>query len=164
MRIFTWLLVGALAGCAPEPPPPEAPVAAPAPRPSGTKKAAPKVLGGLSMPKPRPCLPPPTDAGMADEGVVASRGLGHDTVAAVMREFVPNTLRCAPEGASPSGTITVEVTVACGGTVSAVRVTDDGGLPAEMVACVRDTLTYAAFPPHDLPDGETFAYPMTFRF
>ena len=48
------------------------------------------------------------------------------------------------------------------GGLAQVRVQDDGGLDASLVTCVSDTLRYAPFPAHDLPDGETFGYPMVF--
>ena len=60
------------------------------------------------------------------------------------------------------GTLGLSITVACTGRVATVRVTDDGGLDASLVSCITDTLRYAPFPAHDLPDGETFGYPMVF--
>jgi hypothetical protein len=60
--------------------------------------------------------------------------------------------------------VLTDITVGCGGRVAAVRVLDDGGLPAEMVSCVQDTLRFAPFPPHDQPDGYTFGFPLRFSF
>lgn len=118
---------------------------------------------GLTMPPEHACLAGPTDVA-ADEGMAASVGLSEDQVRAAMDAFVGRTLRCVPDGFASDGTIAAEITVACTGRVAAVDVTDDGGMPADMVACVRDTLRYTPFPAHDMPDGYTFGYPLRFRF
>ena len=159
MRV--WVLLVGLAACeAEEVAVPEV-VAAPAPRKARTKPAS---VAGLARPAAKPCLAEPTGEGLADEGIVSSAGLDGDTVRTVMRGFVGNTLACVPAGTAPNGTLTTEIRVGCDGVVAEVRVSDPGGLPEDLVTCVRETLTYAEFPAHDLPDGYTFTYPVTFTF
>lgn len=158
------------------------PEAAPGPATSGRRGrrarsgggSAPEAAGtagsptaGLSLPPERACLAGP-DAAALGEGdepeVSASRGLSHAQVSAAMRAFVHHTLRCVPEGTQPAGTVELHLTVACTGRVARVEVLDDGGMPPELVACVPEVLAYAPFPAHDLPDGETFRYPLRFSW
>ncbi|TNE84112.1 MAG: LysM peptidoglycan-binding domain-containing protein [Deltaproteobacteria bacterium] len=127
----------------------------------GSPPEAPK-QDTLVRPKPKPCLSGPTGEGLADEGAVASTGLSYAQIKSSMDAFVPHTLRCVPEGTS--GRLETKIVVGCNGTVSAVEIGATGGLPAEVVACVKDTLTYAEFPAHALPDGEVFDYPLTFSW
>lgn len=119
----------------------------------------------LFLPAEQPCLAPPSpDLLDGDEGLLGSRGLSHAQVREAMDRFVGHTLACVPEGTTPAGTIHTRIRVACTGRVAEVTVVDGGGLPPEMVACVRETLYYTPFPAHDLPNGEVFEYPLTFRF
>ena len=79
-----------------------------------------------------------------------------------MDAFLPTLGRCV-DGAWPEGTVRTEITVACTGRVDTVRVLDGGGLDPDFVACVQDTLHYADFPAHELPDGDTFRFPARFE-
>ncbi len=138
--------------------------AAPAPRP--TRMApAPKASGhGLTRPKPQPCMAPPDGTDLADDGVVASRGLSPDQVRQTMNPHLQHTLSCAAREESwPTGSVMAELTVACDGTVAEVQVLSSEGLAEGTVACVKDVLGYAGFPPHDLPDGYTFTQPVRFN-
>ncbi len=117
----------------------------------------------LAMPPEQPCLAGPTEAEALDDeaGFSASAGLSGAQVRAALRAFEPNLGRCLSAEVPAAGTAELELTVACTGRVAGVTLVDDGGLPDALVGCVRDTLGYAAFPPHDMPDGFTFAYPVT---
>ncbi len=120
-----------------------------------------------SLPPEQPCLPPPNpdDLGEGDEPTfLASQGLSQAQVEAAMSAFVPELFPCVPSGVEPDGVLSLSIDVACTGRVSGVRVLDDDALPAELVDCVQDSLRYAAFPAHDLPDGFGFHYPLTFRW
>jgi hypothetical protein len=75
--------------------------------------------------------------------------------------FVPELIPCV-EGEAPAGTLLLDLTIACTGRVAAVAVAKDPGWPAGVVACVSDTLRYAPFPAHDLPDGEHITWPLSF--
>jgi LysM repeat protein len=145
--------------------------AATAPRRSGRRASsapAPEEGGGggaLRLPPAQPCLDGPQDGGGDGEvepAFAASRGIDPVALRAATRAFLPTLERCWPAGSSLSGTVETEITVACTGRVARVEVLDAGGLPAEVVACVADTLRYAAFPAHDQPDGYTFAHPIRF--
>jgi murein DD-endopeptidase MepM/ murein hydrolase activator NlpD len=129
----------------------------------GTVSASTPPTGGLSMPPEQPCLDGPSlsDLSGDEPQMAASAGLSHSQVAAAMSAFVGQTGRCIT-GDWPVGVITLDITVACTGRVAAVRVTDRGGLDAGLADCVSDTLRYASFPPHDMPDGFTFGYPLRF--
>jgi hypothetical protein len=148
-------------GRLPAPPPP-------AEAPAKKKPAGKKALGslatpakdGLHMPPAKRCLAGPSEV-EGDEGMAASAGLDYDSVASSMRSFVPNTLRCVPEGGI-AGTVSLSITAGCDGRVASVAVNDPGGLPSDVVDCVKDTLRYAEFPAHDMPDGYAFEYPLTF--
>lgn len=119
----------------------------------------------LTPPPEQPCLDPPSvDEGEGDEAMVASRGLSYDQVRTAMDRFVPETLACVPEGLTPNATLKTEILVACTGRVAHVRILEDAGLPSEMVECVRETLMFAPLPAHDLPNGDRFLYPLTYRF
>jgi len=132
-------------------------------RPTAAPKAPPGPLDGLSLPPARPCLPPPTGEGLADEGSVASGGLSEAQIRGAMAAFVPETLRCASGGAAAEGTLHLQLRVGCDGRVDEVEVVDAGGLPAPMAECIGEVLGFAPFPAHALPEGELFDYPITFR-
>lgn len=119
----------------------------------------------LRMPDAKPCLAGPDEATLGENGLefAASAGLSYTETKAAMDVFLPRLGRCVPEEGA-SGTASLELTVGCSGRVAEVRMLDSGGLPADMVSCVRETLRYAEFPAHDIPDGFTFAYPLTFDF
>ncbi|HCH65329.1 MAG: hypothetical protein CL927_04555 [Deltaproteobacteria bacterium] len=124
--------------------------------------AAAHSVGALSMPPEQSCLAGPelVDGG-DDPAFAGSAGLSRAQVRSAMNAFLPTLQRCIT-GDWPSGTLDLSITVACTGRVSTVRVQNDGGLDASLVTCIQDTLRYAPFPAHDLPDGETFGYPMVF--
>ena len=99
--------------------------------------------------------PPP------DEGMAASQGLSYGQLKAAMDSFLGNTLRCVPEGGIDAR-LELRVTVACTGRVTDVEVTEPGSAPPEVARCVADTLRFAPFPAHDMPDGFAFDYPLAF--
>lgn len=119
--------------------------------------------GGLVMPAEKPCLSGPTEVedGGDEPSMVSSAGLSRGQIKAAMDGFLGKLGRCV-DGDWPVGEATVEITVACTGRVSQVVVTDRGTLPGELLGCIQETLRYAPFPAHDLPDGETFGYPLRF--
>lgn len=117
----------------------------------------------LAMPSEKPCLAGPTDVGEGGDEAefVGSAGLDAEVVGATMSGFLPKALDCF--AGAPSGTVSVEVNVACSGRVAKVNVVDDGGLDAAVTGCVTDRLRYAAFPAHDMPDGFSFEFPVRYR-
>jgi len=138
-------------------PPAEKPAVAAAPE---RTRRAPTAKTGLHRPKPKPCKT------LTDEGgeLVMSQGLPEDEIRGAMNAFLPNALRCVPDGWTTDGTIDTRVTVGCDGVVDTVEVLDGGGFPADMVRCVKETIGYTPFPAHDQPDGMVFDYPVRLSF
>lgn len=118
--------------------------------------------GALTLPPLQPCLEGPS---LDDDevGMAASVGLSHLQVSKAMNQFLPMLERCVPTDGAV-GTVTFEITVGCSGRVAEARTVANAGLSSEVAACVQQTLRYAAFPAHDMADGFTFSYPMTFEF
>ncbi len=115
----------------------------------------------LSMPREQPCLSGPSDVEEGEEmGMAASAGLDADQVQSTMRGFLPKALDCFRD--APSGTLSVELNVACSGRVTSAQVLDDGGLDDGVARCVTERLAYAPFPAHDMPDGFSFEYPIRY--
>jgi hypothetical protein len=143
----------------------EAPVRR-APRPKGRPvavDAAPGLADDLAMPAEQPCLEGPSLDGTGDgPEMAASEGLTAAAVDAAMDGFVAKTTRCVT-GEVPRGSLVVSMTVACSGRVAGVGVASDPGWDPAVVDCVREVLGYVPFPPHDLPDGEQFDYPLRFQ-
>lgn len=114
----------------------------------------------LAMPPARACLQGPS-LGDGDRGMAASQGLTEAQVSTAMAGFVHHTLACLGD-AAPAAPLELEITVACTGRVDRVAVLSLADWPPGVAACVADVLRYTPFPPHDLPDGETFRYPLRF--
>lgn len=116
-----------------------------------------------SRPAPKRCLPPPTEVD-ADLGIAVGIGLPYEDASASMHAALPGVLPCiAAAGASPTRPLVLEIQVACSGVVERIAVADAGDWPTEVQACVVVALSTAEFPAHDLPDGDTFAFPVTYR-
>jgi len=140
------------------------------PRPRGTpaptRRPAPDPgHAALKMPPAKPCLEGPAlDGQGGDAQMVASSGLSRAQVREAMQSFVGNTLVCLQDTeTAPERTLLLEITAGCDGRVSEIAVLDAGDWPEETSRCVTDILGYAPFPAHDLPAGETFQYPLTYR-
>ena len=119
----------------------------------------------LKMPDPKDCLlGPELDDLSAEEQMIGSAGLTDAQVRDAMRAFVGNTLVCI-EGAdaTPERPLLMEITAGCDGRVAQIAVLDRGDWTVEMAACVTNILGYTPFPAHDLPSGEAFRYPLTYR-
>jgi len=116
---------------------------------------------GLQRPSPKRCLGGPVDV-EGDLGFAASEGLSYDDAATAMGGFVHHVLPCIGDGVQPSETLRLRITVACSGVVDRVDVVDGGDWPASVATCVSETLEYAEFPAHGLPDGDSFDYPLRF--
>ena len=93
-----------------------------------------------------------------------SKGLKADQVRGGMSRIVRHTLSCIPRGTRGEFTVTVEVTAGCDGTVTDVWLANSGGMPAPVTSCITQTIYFASFPAHALPDGALFQYPITYRF
>lgn len=125
-----------------------------------TSSGGPEPVVALKLPAEKPCKAGPTDV-QGDEGMAGSVGLSYDQVRAGLGRFAVRTLRCIPpEGVDAQ--LSLAITVACTGRVADVTVNEGGGLTDEQLACVADTLRYAEFDAHDMPDGFLFEYPLQF--
>lgn len=150
----------------------------PAPKPAGKRSTGKKVGGSvpptpeptdgyppLVMPAPKPCLAGPSEEGVADvdEAMVGNAGLDPAAIKSAMNAFLPQTLRCLEGDVDrPTQTLMMDITVACSGQVEHIAVTHSGDWTPEVQGCVTNVLTHTPFPAHDLPDGEIFAFPLTF--
>lgn len=140
------------------------PTAAPQERPVavGALTGSPRLGPDLERPRPKRCLGGPLDVAEED-GMAASQGLSQGDASVALNGFVHHVLPClSGEGAQPAGTLRLEITVACSGVVDEVRVLEAGDWPSGVASCVSETLEYAEFPAHGLPDGDTFEYPLRF--
>ena len=117
----------------------------------------------LSRPAPKPCLDGPDLNAIGDEAeMIASVGLSMPQVKASMNNALPYVGNCISAGGWPTGKIDLEITVECNGRVQSVSVLRRNGVSVEIAQCAQTTLQNASFPAHDMPDGFTFQYPMTF--
>jgi len=130
-------------------------------RRSATRPAS-TTPSGRTMPKPKPCLPPPSADDLDEQGAAASEGLSRTQIDAAIRPVLPSTADCLVDGVVPQGELLLDVRVACSGVVSSVQVARDPGWDPQVVACMRDVFRTAAFPAHALPDGEQFTLPVGF--
>jgi len=119
----------------------------------------------LTRPPARRCLDEPTAADLSsDRGYLTSEGLTADQIRGVMSGFVQHTMHCIPKGTRGTFSFAAEITVGCDGRVADVQVARDGGLPARVSRCISQTLAFASFPAHALPDGMAFQYPIKYRY
>ena len=117
---------------------------------------------GLRMPSPKRCLAGPSLTGTGDESeMAASQGLSVEQASIALNTHVPRVSSCI-ENAWPEGTIDYELNVGCDGVVQSVTLLDAGGFEETFTECVSEVLSYAEFPAHALPDGDTIEYPLTF--
>ncbi|MEZ4319631.1 MAG: LysM peptidoglycan-binding domain-containing protein [Myxococcota bacterium] len=126
------------------------------PSPSGTDEPH------FTLPRPKRCLGGPALEDLTeDQGTMASAGLGEADVRSAMNAFLPNVSHCLRKlDGNPSGALTLAITVGCDGVVREVGVDARDDWPEPAASCIVDTLAYAPFPAHDLPDGDTFVYPL----
>ena len=137
-------------------------------RPQAPHTAALSAPDSLSLPPAKPCLAAPSmesmQAGSDEASYLASAGLDEAQVRRAMKAFTPRLFTCVANGDTPNGTLDLHILVGCDGRVMRVTVDDDGGLGPRLAGCVSDTLRFAEFPAHDLPDGFEFRYPMVFHW
>ncbi len=116
----------------------------------------------LHMPAPKECLTAPEDVELkGDEALAAAEGLTPQGIRGGVEAFLPQVSRCV-RGTAPADVAWFEVRVGCDGRVMSVDPGEHGDWSPELLACVTDTLRYAAFPAHALPEGDVFTQPITF--
>lgn len=121
------------------------------------------------VPKPRPrraaprrsrCKAQRTD--VAEGEMVTAAGLSRAQIQTVVAKRLPRTLACLPPGLDGEYEMIVDITVGCDGRVSNTYTVAAGALPASTTRCVEKVFRGARFPAHDMPDGQSFQYPLTF--
>ena len=126
---------------------------------AGQERDAAPVPPKLSMPAAKKWLAGPSDVAEGNSMTMASNvGLSEPDIRSAMSRFVPKALSCVSGASRFDGTVETEITVGCDGRVTAVSIEHNDGVPQAVAACLRDTLRYAPFPAHDMPDGYTFGY------
>jgi len=117
--------------------------------------------GTKGMPKPKPCLKGPSmdELDVDDVDIQGSKGLSVEQVRAPMKAFLPTLSGCF-SGPWPTAVVDLEITVACTGLVSSVRVLDGDGLEPEVLNCMTGGLRRVGFPAHDISSGYIFRYPI----
>lgn len=119
----------------------------------------------LQRPPPKKCLAGPSlSAAMGDEDTVSGQGLTTQQIRRSLAGIVRHTARCFPAGTRGDFNVQLEVTVGCDGRVKDTWVADDGGVPRHVTSCIAQTMGYADFAAHALPDGVSFQYPVAYKF
>jgi len=146
---------------------PAAPTSSPQPRTrrgkrSGTASSRTPSSPPLSMPSPKHCLGgPDVDDLSADDGAIVSTGLDRSQIRTAMNAFMPKLAPCLKQlDTSPSGALTLSISVGCDGRVTGITVQGREDWPEDSASCIVDTLAFTPFPAHALPDGDTFVYPL----
>lgn len=117
----------------------------------------------LTKPAAKRCLGGPSGT-IGENGIAVSRGLTVSQINAGMGQISRQVVRCFPPGTKGGYTMVVEITAGCDGRVSNVFVHNAGAVPANIASCVQQTLAFASFPAHAVPNGVDFQYPMKFTF
>jgi murein DD-endopeptidase MepM/ murein hydrolase activator NlpD len=116
----------------------------------------------LKKPSAETCL---DMTGDPDEGdMVASAGLSMREVQGSLNAIIGEALRCEADAGSSQADLVFEILVGCDGLVDKVTLNDRGDASKRYAKCVGEVLGYADFPPHDMPDGMRFTYPVTVEF
>jgi hypothetical protein len=119
----------------------------------------------LPMPAAKACVAAPTAAQLkSEDGYLASQSLTPQQIGSVMSAFVRHTMSCIPSGTRGTYELQTRLLVGCDGRVKDVWIIHPGALPPNVTTCVEQTLWFASFPAHALPDGVVFDYPIVFRY
>lgn len=117
----------------------------------------------LTRPAPKRCLSGPS--GTIDEnGVATSQGLSVAQINAGVGAISRSTVKCFPRGTVGSYTVIAELLVGCDGQVDNVYLINAGVVPSHVTKCIEQTLSYAGFAAHAVPDGVSFQVPLKFSF
>jgi len=117
----------------------------------------------LSKPSAKRCKSQRT-ADVGDNGMHGGDGLSSSQIKSSIGRTLGTTRRCVPKDTRGRFTVIVELKVGCDGRVKNAYTINRGGAPASVTACIEKVLSYTAFPAHDLPDGQSFQYPINYNF
>lgn len=125
--------------------PREAPAPTPAPR------------GRRSTPRSR------CKAIRGDGDMVAAKGLSSGQIQGTIRKRFGRLSRCVPSSLSGTYEAIVEIDVGCDGRVTNTYTISPGALSGNTMRCIERVFRSTRFPAHDMPDGMSFQYPLTFE-
>lgn len=116
-------------------------------------------LPALSRPTPRACLSVDTVGGSGE--MVSSQGLDPASTTEVMNAFMPKLGSCLV-GLDPWPTtaLPLQIHVGCDGLVDHVGIQGGHDWSVPHAECIQQALSFVAFPPHALPEGDSFLYPL----
>lgn len=118
----------------------------------------------VRKPAPKRCLRQSTRANTGEDGMSAGKGLSSSQIKASLGRTLGLSRRCMPSGTSGQINIIVEIKVGCDGRVKNVYPINQGGVPKNIMSCIETVLGSTSFPAHDLPDGQSFQYPISYKF
>ncbi len=117
----------------------------------------------LRMPSPKRCKAQGTRA-LGDDDMDAGNGLSNSAIKSSIGRVLGTTRRCMPSGTKGRFQVIVELKVGCDGRVKNTYTINGGGAPTAVTDCIESVLSHASFPAHDLPDGQSFQYPINYNF
>ncbi len=117
----------------------------------------------LSKPAAKACLRGPSTE-IGEDGMATNTGLSVSQINAGMGAISRHAVKCFPKGTKGSYTVVVEILVGCNGQVKNVYTISPGVVPSSVVSCIEQTLGYASFAAHAVPDGVSFQSPLKFSF
>lgn len=130
-----------------------APVALPEPEPSPVPSARPRRRRSR-------CKAQRTD--VAEGSMRTAAGLSEGQIQRAVNKRLGRTRSCLPPGLSGTYEMVVDITVGCDGRVTNTYTIGRGALSKKTAACVERVFRGMRFPAHDMPDGQSFQYPLTF--
>lgn len=110
----------------------------------------------LPDPRPERCEP----LLPSDDPMYAGEGLTYDQVAPALSGVIQTALHCGRPAGMKEVHLTFDLKVGCDGLVAEITAVDDGGAPADYVACVSSVIQKADFPAHDRQEGFPVTYPV----
>lgn len=117
----------------------------------------------LTMPAAKRCKAQTAKA-VGEDGMYGGDGLSSAEIKSSLSRTLGTTRRCMPSGTKGKFTVIVELKVGCDGRVKNAYTISSGGVPSPITACIEKVLSYTSFPAHDIPDGQSFQYPINYNF
>lgn len=139
-------------------------VAKPPPRTGPYFPDTPIRTPSVGRPAAKRCLSMASGANTGEDGMYSGKGINSAQIKAAMGRPLSLTRSCIPAGTEGKFSIIMEVKVGCDGRVSNTYPINSGGLPPRILTCIETVLKSASFPAHDIPDGQSFQYPINYNF
>lgn len=136
----------------------------PAPHNTGPSVASgPVTVPRLTMPAAKRCKVLGT-RNTGEDGMYGGEGLSSAAIKAALQTTLGTSRKCMPAGTRGKFSMIIELTVGCDGRVKNAFTINGGGLPGPVTDCIEKVLAHTAFPAHDIPDGQSFQYPINYAF